>query len=377
LIQEVTYDGLLQSRRQELHLEVACAVEARLSEDVPGYLGMLALHFSMGKDAERAEEYLFRAGDDAARAAASSQALHFFREASKLYFQLYGEGGDPAKKALLRKNIALALYHRGELIEAEQAFDEALECLGERVPRGKRALLLRFVRDLALVLARLYLPGGRRTAPPATPTQSEVIELMFERGQCAITADPERFVLDAMGLVRRLMRVDPRTVPGSGMMFGACSGIFSYGAGAFDVSRRFLALAQPLIREDDREAYFHYRHANLVHHIYEGDWSPEHEVEESLVHESLQYGQLWDVITYLANHGDQKIAMGQFQTARAEIELAAKIRDQYNTRTVWPGPRTDTSARCWLWRRGGWKTRCARPTSTTRRIQRSFSTCTP
>jgi len=152
---------------------------------------------------------------------------------------------------------------------------------------------------------------------------------MFERGQCAITADPERFVFDAMGLVRRLMRVDPPTVSGSGMMFGACSGIFSYGAGAFGASRRFLALAQPLIREDDIQAHFHYRNANLVHHIYEGDWSPVHEVKESLVHESLQYGQLWDVLTYLSNHGDQKIAMGQFQTARAEIELAAKIRDQY------------------------------------------------
>jgi tetratricopeptide (TPR) repeat protein len=329
LIQEVIYDGLLQSRRQDLHLEVARAIEARLSEDVPGYLGMLAYHFSKGGDVERTEEFLFRAGDEAARVAASSEALQFFREALALYLELHGKDADPNKQELLQKNIARALFNRGQLIDAEEHFNRALECLGERVPRGERALLLSFVRDLAAVLTSLYLPGGRRAKPPATPTQSEVIELMFERGQCAITANPERFVFDAMALVRRLMRVDPRTVSGSGMMFGACSGIFSYGAGAFGVSRRFLALAQPLVREDDPQAYFHYRTANLVHHIYEGDWSPEHEVKESLVHESLQYGQLWDVITYLANHGDQKIAMGQFQTARAEIELAAKIRDQY------------------------------------------------
>jgi hypothetical protein len=95
------------------------------------------------------------------------------------------------------------------------------------------------------------------------------------------------------------------------------------------VSRRFLERAEPLVRQEDTPTYFHYRTAKLVHHIYQGDWSPEHEVEESLVQESLRYGQLWDVITYLANHGDQKIAMGQFQTAVAEIELVAEIRDQY------------------------------------------------
>ena len=329
LIQEVIYDGLLQTTREGLHLEVAHAIEARLPEDVAGYYGMLAYHFSKGGDVKRTEEFLFRAGDEAARVAASSEALHFFREALELYLDLHGKDADPAKEALLQKNIARALFNRGQLIDAKRHFNRALECLGERIPRGQRALMLGFVRDLVSVLARLYLPEGRRAKPRASDVQSEVIELMFERGECAITADPERFVIDAMGLVRRLLRVDPRTISGSGKMFAASSGIFSYGMGAFDVSRRFLERAKPLVREDDTVAFFHYRTANLVHHIYQGDWSPEHEVEESLVQESLGYGQLWDVITYLANHGDEKIAMGQFPTARAEIELAAKIRDEY------------------------------------------------
>ena len=117
LIQEVTYDGLLQTKREELHRTVADAMDARLPSDLPGIDGMLAYHLSMGRDVERAEEYLFRAGDEAAKAAGSSEALHFFREASKLYFDLHGEGGDPEKKALLQKRIALALYYRGQLIE--------------------------------------------------------------------------------------------------------------------------------------------------------------------------------------------------------------------------------------------------------------------
>ena len=63
-------------------------------------------------------EYLFRAGDEAARAAASNEALHFFQEASKLYVDLHGARGDPERRARLEKNLAIALLNRGRLIEA-------------------------------------------------------------------------------------------------------------------------------------------------------------------------------------------------------------------------------------------------------------------
>ena len=329
LIQEVTYDAILHSKREELHLEVARAIESRLSQDVPGIDVMLAFHYSMGRDAERAEEYLFRAGDEAARVAASSEALRFFREASKLYFQLHGEGGDPAKKALLRKNIARALFHRGQLIEAEQEFDNALECLGQRVPRSDRARVLEVVRNLPSVLVRLYLPERTRSAPPAAPVQCEVIDLMFERGQCQITTNPTRFVFDSLGMVAKLQRVDPATVPTSGRVFAGSSTIFSYSGVSFAISQRFLELARALVREDDVPGLFMFRTVNFLHHMFQGDWSEEHEIDEALIQESLQYGQLWDVITYLGTHGDKKISTGDFAVASERMEQIAKIRDQY------------------------------------------------
>jgi tetratricopeptide (TPR) repeat protein len=83
------------------------------------------------------------------------------------------------------------------------------------------------------------------------------------------------------------------------------------------------------VSEKEFEAYFHFRTASMVHHMYEGTWAEEHDVDPAMIEEALSYGQLWDVLTYLANHGDQKIAMGDFATARWEIELTGKIRDQY------------------------------------------------
>lgn len=51
----MTYDGLPEAKHRELHREVAEAIEARLSPQVPGFEGMLAYHFSLGRDVERAE----------------------------------------------------------------------------------------------------------------------------------------------------------------------------------------------------------------------------------------------------------------------------------------------------------------------------------
>src|SRR5690606_32020192 len=70
LLHEVTYDGLLEVRREALHRQVAHAVETCLPADVSGRAGMLAWHYSKSGEDEKAEEYLLQAGEDAARVAA-------------------------------------------------------------------------------------------------------------------------------------------------------------------------------------------------------------------------------------------------------------------------------------------------------------------
>ena len=127
---------------------------------------MLAYHYGKGGDLERAEEFLFRAGDEAARAAAPSEALHFFEEASKLYLELHGDGGDPAKRAVLESNVARALYFRGRFVDAIEHFDRALEFLGDRVGAGTPAVgpALRGEPD-GRARPPLRGPAGGRGAP--------------------------------------------------------------------------------------------------------------------------------------------------------------------------------------------------------------------
>src|SRR5262249_58210880 len=124
---------------------------------------MLAYHYSRCEELAKAEEYLFQAGEEATRAAASNEALAFFRDASRLYLQLHRDGGDPRKKAVLEQSIGLALLNKGDLTEASEHFDSALGLLGERVPRSRIGGYLHLPLDLAGVLGQ---PHARAGPPP-------------------------------------------------------------------------------------------------------------------------------------------------------------------------------------------------------------------
>ena len=329
LIQEVTYGALLETRRQELHRQVARAVEERLPPDAPGWTGMLAYHFSMGLETERAEEFLFRAGEEAARAAASGEALHFFEEASKLYFELHGDAGDPKKKALLERNVGLALSNRGRFLEAVEHYDRALEHLGEPPPRSEGGRALGFARSLASLLVGLYLPLPGALRRSATEVDREVIGVLWQRAQAQTTTSPMRFVFDNVGALARLDRIEARTIPGAGGIYAGAIGIFSYSGVSFAIGRRCLARARRLVRSHDVGELLVYRAMNFVHHMLAGDWSDAHRVDEQLLQEGLRYGRLWEVTNVLNLEGLRCIHRGDFGGARERIKALAAIAEEY------------------------------------------------
>jgi class 3 adenylate cyclase/tetratricopeptide (TPR) repeat protein len=330
LLHEVTYDSLLLARRQEMHRQVGEAIEQVLGETTPGYHAMLAYHFSLGRDLERAEHSLFRAGDEAARSSASNEALHFFRQASSLYLELHPDGGDPQKKALLEKNIALALYNRGQFEEALEHFDLAVEQLGQRVPRGDAVLQARFARDLIGVLARLYLPVPKRRRPPATPQEAELIHVMFRRGLAQTTAAPTRFVYDSMATLRALSKVDPMTVAESGGMYSGAVGIFSYGGVSFPLGHRFLELAREVIDAGGSpELRLYFRFLNFLHHFLAGDWSEEREIDREDLEQNLRDGRLFEVTTYLGMFCEKRMREGRFAEAREGMDQIDEIWETY------------------------------------------------
>jgi predicted ATPase/class 3 adenylate cyclase len=80
LTQEVAYHSLLRERRAELHAVVGAAVEALYEDKLAEYVTLLAHHYSLSANSEKALHYLQLAAERAFELYADSDALHFWTE---------------------------------------------------------------------------------------------------------------------------------------------------------------------------------------------------------------------------------------------------------------------------------------------------------
>ncbi len=326
LVQETLYEAILQRTRKDLHRRVARAIETVFQDRLPDFYGMLAYHFSRAEDLDAAEDYLFKAGDEAARSAASNEALNLFREASRLYLKIHGTGGDPVRKALLEKNIGLALMARGRLPESIEHFNRALEYLGEKVPRTWLTVHGRFSIDLLAVLRHLFVKRDRRRA---RLHDRDVLEIRYNRARAQVTSDPQRMFFDTIGTIRRMNQIDTTGIDDACGMYAGAALLFSFSGVSFGISRRILTVAKSMIRQGNIKDQFVCREMEFLHHYLQGNWSDELVIDDELVEKSLRYGLLWDANTYLGLLCERHIHRGDLEQAIRVQEKLREIADVY------------------------------------------------
>jgi class 3 adenylate cyclase len=329
LFREVAYDSIVPSRREALHRRVARAVSEHLSESVPGFHAMLAYHLMHGRDLEGAEEHLFRAGEEATKLAAADEALRFFYDAADVYLSRNPDGGDDAKRADLERNIARAHANRGELAEAIEHINLALEALGERVPSSNAVRALHALPGLWAALGMVF----RRQAshlPMATDREQRVIELMFARARAQVTTTPApSFVFDSLDTFRKIAAVDPRSLARVGGMLAGMVGPFTWGGVSLSISRRFLDLAEPLVDPEDVAESIFYQTMRVLHHHQSGSWRDEYEIPPERVEEALRRGLLWDVTNYLLFLAERRMGEGRLSEAASVAEQLEKIGELF------------------------------------------------
>jgi class 3 adenylate cyclase/tetratricopeptide (TPR) repeat protein len=78
LVRDAAYESLLKSRRQQLHSQIARALEERFAEIVASQPEIAAHHFTQASLVEPAIDYWLKAGQHAARRSANAEALNHF-----------------------------------------------------------------------------------------------------------------------------------------------------------------------------------------------------------------------------------------------------------------------------------------------------------
>jgi ABC-type transport system substrate-binding protein/class 3 adenylate cyclase len=124
LVQEVAYARLLEPRRRALHRRVGEALESLAAGSPEEVYPLLARHFAEADDAEKAADYLLRAGDAARAVYADQEALDHYRAARRFLARL----GDSNRARETLFKIALAHHLAFDFEQAESAYDEAFCC---------------------------------------------------------------------------------------------------------------------------------------------------------------------------------------------------------------------------------------------------------
>ncbi len=137
LTHEVTYGGLLQERRRDLHARIVGAIETLHRERLGGEIERLAHHAVRGELREKAVHYLRQAGLKAMARSALQDARAWFEQALGV-LEALAESQSSLEQAFdIRLELRSVLHQLGEVQRALERLREA-ETLAERLNDDRR-----------------------------------------------------------------------------------------------------------------------------------------------------------------------------------------------------------------------------------------------
>ena len=154
LVQEATYGSILAESRRSIHRRVAQAIEMLFEDRLDEFTSLLAHHYTCAQDSDKAQEYLFKAGDQAGKMAADTEVLEHFRLAELEYLKAFGDKLQPLQRAALARKVGAALYGTGHYGRALEQFRRALAQLGLHYPTTRWGVRRAIASQLATHFTR-------------------------------------------------------------------------------------------------------------------------------------------------------------------------------------------------------------------------------
>jgi class 3 adenylate cyclase/tetratricopeptide (TPR) repeat protein len=183
LVQEAAYGSILAEKRRAIHRRVASAIETLFPDRLDEFASLLAHHYTCAEEWDRAQAYLFKAGDQAGRMAADTEALEHLRRAEAVYLKAHGEKLQPLQRAALARKVGAALFGTGQYEAAHEQMRRALAHLGLTYPSsrgGVRRAILQYLGQhlLRAQRARLGYAAPRVMDPEVASEMSTILHMM-------------------------------------------------------------------------------------------------------------------------------------------------------------------------------------------------------
>ncbi|MEJ2716292.1 MAG: AAA family ATPase, partial [Deltaproteobacteria bacterium] len=220
LVHETIYQSILPEERRTLHRQVGAIIEQLFHERLEEFYSLLAYHFARAEAWEKAQEYLFKAGDQAGSIAADAEALVHYEHALAAYAQAFGEQWMPLKRVTVERKIGEAFFRMGEREQAMEHFQRSLTHLGKPLlPRPHRTVG-RILRELAAQVWHRSVPWLLPEDRPALPAVQEEIRIFECMSWMDAFYSTWRFLFDTV----HMLNVSERNGFGYGIVRG-CTGL--------------------------------------------------------------------------------------------------------------------------------------------------------
>jgi serine/threonine protein kinase/tetratricopeptide (TPR) repeat protein len=330
LVQEVAYNSILLTKRKHLHAKVAQAIESVFSRKLHEFYGMLAYHYSVGEDLEKAEDYLVKAGEKALRAAASTEALFYYQEALELYQKKHGDLGDPEIIAHLEYNIAKAFLNKGLMADSVIHFDRALEIWGEKRPKNRITARFHLVINLMKSILSLYLlPGGGNQSPGEK--LNNVLEATHQRGTALAVIDTLRMVTDSLRQLSIIHRYDLTKVRNGVPIYASASALFFFSGISFAIARKVLDNARSYLPQCDQKTCFMFGLWELACDLLSGNWGKESKFDLKLIKQTINAGEMFTAADYAFFYGIKVLEKGDFKEVEKVMSGLREIEETYES----------------------------------------------
>jgi class 3 adenylate cyclase/tetratricopeptide (TPR) repeat protein len=328
LARESIYSSILLKTRKSLHLSIARAIEGVFSDRLNEFYGMLALHYSLGEDLEKAEEYLIKAGEEALKAAASSEAIHYYQEALRVYLHTHGDRTDPGKIAVLEKNIGLAFLHKGRLVDAVAHLDKALDLWGWKRPKLKLHAFLIFLYNIGYILKGVYFPKSRsKKVPPEG--YSDTFDLLMKRATALVTYDPFRFLMDSVATIKALVEYDYTKIKNGAVTAHSSSAIFAFTGTSVALSRKINECFEYTSGEEDVKTILTFNFYKFLNNFLSGKWDSLPAYDEDLIDQNLKIGEFFLAPVSHIFLGLLSAEQGDFARAAFCADKLSRIGEDY------------------------------------------------
>ncbi|MEF8942412.1 MAG: adenylate/guanylate cyclase domain-containing protein [Desulfohalobiaceae bacterium] len=329
LAQEAAYASTLLQQRKALHLKVGQSIERIFQGRLTEFYGMLAFHYSKGEDLDKAETYMTKAGEEALKASASSEALYYYKDVIKLYTERYGESIDPDKMADLESNLAFAFYYKGNKEEAIKYFNSSLYRLGIKEKNTQITILSEIIVNLLKIVLFLYLPLTNGKNIP-TYRENKILNIILAKGQLlAITDAKSMFANTVMGF-KKCFKFDLAKSQAAFNGVSAGPAIFSLTGISFSIGKKSLQYAQRyLSRNDNKLSAYYYKMFETMHNYFTGNW--DHNFGDEYIDYDIEIGEINCASGHLLYMGYIDIERGCFHRAMNVVDRLNDISEEFNS----------------------------------------------